>query len=135
MNSEKKQQDKSELRKFGLTTGAIFALIFGLALPWLFNRDYPVWPWYLAATLWSLAVVLPLALRPVFKVWMTLGHWLGWINTRIILGVMFYTVFFFAGLVMKLIGKDPMARKIDKTVSSYRVQSQARPRDHVERPF
>jgi len=135
MNSEKKQQDKSELRKFGLTTGAMFVLIFGLALPWLFNHDYPVWPWYLAATLWSLAVFLPLALRPVFKVWMTLGHWLGWINTRIILGIMFYTVFFVVGMVMKLMGKDPMARKIDRAVSSYRVQSQARPRDHVERPF
>jgi hypothetical protein len=66
---------------------------------------------------------------------MTLGHWLGWINTRIILGVMFYTVFFIAGLAMKLAGQDPMSRKLNKTAKSYRVASHARPKDHVERPF
>lgn len=135
MNPDHSQQSNKELRTFGLTTGIMMVLIFGLALPWLFHRPYPTWPWIIAATAWSVALILPAALQPVFKAWMTFGHWLGWINTRIILGIMYYTVFFMVGLAMKSMGKDPMARKIDKTADSYRVQSRTRSKDHVERPF
>ena len=135
MNSKHKQQSNKELRTFGLTTGVMIVLIFGLALPWLFSRAFPTWPWIVTAILWSIALILPTALRPVFKAWMTIGHWLGWINTRIILGIMFYTVFFMVGLAMRSLGKDPMARKIDKKAGSYRVKSHTRSRDHVERPF
>jgi hypothetical protein len=66
---------------------------------------------------------------------MRIGHALGWINTRIILGLMFYTVFFIIAMSMKLLGKDPMSRKIDKTLNSYRVCSEKRARDHLEKPF
>jgi hypothetical protein len=48
---------------------------------------------------------------------------------------MFYTVFFAVGLVLKILGKDPMSRKIDKTAESYRVTSRVHTKDHVERPF
>ncbi len=135
MNPGQTQQSNKELRTFGLSTGIMVALIFGFTLPWLFNRPYPTWPWIMAGVLWSGALIMPSALQPVFKAWMTLGHWLAWINTRIILGIMFYTVFSMVGLAMKSMGKDPMARKIDKKADSYRVQSRTRSKDHVERPF
>jgi len=126
---------KKELRNFGLTLGGMVALVFGLALPWLFGRPYPLWPLVVAGLVWAFALTLPQALRPVFRSWMAVGHGLAWINSRIILGVMFYTVFLLVGLIMKLVGKDPMARKFDDRAGSYRVQSQQRPKDHLERPF
>lgn len=135
MTTDETRRNTKELRAFGLTLGGMAALVFGLALPWLFGRPYPVWPWILSGALLSAALVLPGALRPVFRVWMTIGHWLGWINTRIILGILFYTVFLLAGVIMKLMGKDPMARKFDSTAVSYRVHSPQRSRTHVERPF
>lgn len=124
-----------ELRKFGLTTGAIVVVLFGLLLPWLFSRSYPYWPWVLAGILWVWALIAPATLKPVYDGWMKVGHVLGWINTRIILGLMFFTVFFAAGLILKALGKDPMSRKIDKSVESYRVASRVHTKDHVERPF
>jgi hypothetical protein len=126
---------KQELRKFGLTTGAIVAVLFGLLLPWLFNHAWPTWPWIVAAILWTWAVLLPATLKPVYHGWMKVGHVLGGVNTRIILGIMFYTVFFLVGLIMKLVGNDPMSRKINKTASSYRVISRPRNKNHVERPY
>ena len=48
---------------------------------------------------------------------------------------MFYTVFLFVAVLMKLLGKDPMSRQIDKTLDSYRVQSEQRAPDHLEKPF
>jgi F0F1-type ATP synthase assembly protein I len=127
--------NKQELRKFGLTTGAIVAVLFGLLLPWLFDHVWPTWPWVVAAALWIWAILLPATLEPVYHGWMKVGHVLGWINTRIILGVMFYTVFFLVGLIMKVLGNDPMSRKIDKAAISYRVVSRPRNKNHVERPF
>jgi len=127
--------NKQELRNFGLTTGAIVAILFGLLLPWLFNRAWPVWPWVAAAVLWAWALMLPASLKPVYIGWMKVGYILGWINTRIILGLMFYTVFFAVGLILKVLGKDPMSRKIDKSIESYRIASRVHNKDHVERPF
>ncbi|HEB85676.1 MAG TPA: sxtJ [Gammaproteobacteria bacterium] len=124
-----------ELRKFGLTTGAIVVVLFGLLLPWLFSRSYPYWPWVLAGILWVWALIAPATLKLVYGGWMKVGHVLGWINTRIILGLMFFTVFFAAGLILKALGKDPMSRKIDRSVESYRVASRVHTKDHVERPF
>jgi hypothetical protein len=124
-----------EMRKFGLSMGAIIAILFGLLLPWLFDHDYPLWPWIAAGLFWLAAAAAPALLRPVYSAWMRIGHALGWINTRIILGLMFYTVFFIIAMSMKLLGKDPMSRKIDKTLNSYRVRSEKRARDHLEKPF
>lgn len=126
---------KQELRKFGLTTGAIVAGLFGLLLPWLFNYSWPTWPWMVSGVLWVWAIVLPVTLAPVYHGWMKVGHVLGWINTRIILGLMFFTVFFLVGLIMKILGNDPMSRKIDKSATSYRVVSRKHNKNHVERPF
>ena len=49
--------DRRGLRKFGLTTGAIMVMLFGLVLPWLRDRPLPLWPWCVAAVLavWALA--------------------------------------------------------------------------------
>jgi hypothetical protein len=37
--------DKAGLRRFGLTTGIIVAVLFGIVLPWVFNLGWPTWPW------------------------------------------------------------------------------------------
>ena len=128
-------QNKTEMRKFGLMMGAVIAILFGLLLPWLFAHAYPVWPWIIAGIFWLAAAVMPASLKPVHSGWLRFGHALGWINTRIILGLMFYTVFLFVSLIMRLVGKDPMSRTFDKNLNSYRVPSQVRERDHLEKPF
>jgi hypothetical protein len=129
------QKEAEEQKTFGQVTGLAIAIIFGLLLPWLFDKAYPWWPWCVALVLWLFAYTYPIALRPVSKVWLTVGHWLGWFNTRVILGLMYYTVFFITGLAMRLMGKDPMARKLDGSIESYRVKSAIRSKNHVERPF
>lgn len=135
LNKQNEQPGKKELREFGLVTGAIVVGLFGLLLPWLFDKALPVWPWIIAAVLWVWGLLLPASLAPVYRGWLAFGHVLGWINTRIILGIMFYLMFLPVGLFMRLLGKDPMARSIDKSKSTYRV-THARPKkDHVERPY
>jgi hypothetical protein len=135
MQSINRNPDKKELRNFGLVTGGLIPIIFGLLLPWLFERNFPGWPWMVGAVLLIWAAILPKTLKPVYLVWMTLGNALGWINTRIILSIMFYLIILPVGLVMRLTGKDPMAQSITREQRSYRVISAVPDKKHVERPF
>ena len=128
--------DKKGLRKFGVTTGAIIVVLFAAFFPWVFDvATMPIWPWILAGLLWVPALLMPSVLRPVYTTWMKIGHGIGWVNTRIILGVLFYILVLPMGLIMRLFGKDPMTRKLDKSVSSYRVKSVSEPKDRLEKPF
>ena len=128
--------DNKGLRKFGFTTGAIIVVLFAAFFPWVFDAArMPMWPWILAGLLWVPALLMPSILRPVYTTWMKIGHGIGWVNTRIILGVLFYTLVLPMGLIMRLFGKDPMTRKLDKTVPSYRKESVSEPKDRLEKPF
>jgi hypothetical protein len=135
MMHEIEKLDKKGLRKFGLVTGAIVAVLFGLLLPWLFERGLPLWPWYIAGTLWALALVIPVALGPVYHVWMRFGMVLGWINTRIILGLVFYIIFTPISLLFMIFRKDPMHRRKEPNAASYRVTTKNNSREHMERPY
>ena len=115
MNTTNTPPTKKVLKEFGLITGAILVILFGLFFPWLFEHKYPLWPWFVAGILWLWALVLPATLIQVYRAWMAIGHGLGWINSRIILGIMFYLIILPIGLTMRLFGKDPMARKFDNT--------------------
>lgn len=128
--------DNKGLRKFGISTGAIIVVLFAAFFPWVFDAaTMPIWPWVLAILLWVPALLLPSVLRPVYTSWMKIGHGIGWVNTRIILGVLFYMLVLPTGLILRLLDKDPMARKLDKSASSYRIKSVHEPKDRLEKPF
>ena len=127
--------DRQELRKFGFVFAAGLVLIFGLFFPWVLEKPSPSWPWIVAAVFAGSSLILPQALKPVFLLWMKIGHVLGWINTRIILGVVFFIIFAPVALLIRLFGKDPMHRQLDATTSTYRVKSEKLPRERMERPF
>jgi hypothetical protein len=126
--------DSKGLRDFGLVTGGIIAALFGLLFPWLLEVPTPVWPFALGGILGAWGLIHPPSLRPVYITWMKSGLLLGRITTPIVMGVVFFLVLFPTGLVMRLAGRDPLARKLDPDASSYRVTG----RDvdsSMERPF
>lgn len=128
--------DSKGLRKFGITTGVIIVILFAVFFPWLFDAaNMPVWPWIVASVLWVPALFVPDTLQPVYVIWMRFGHAIGWVNTRIILGLVFYIMILPMGLIMRMFGNDPMARKFDKSVSSYRVKAMSEPKERLERPY
>jgi len=127
--------DTAGLRKFGLVTAAAFVVIFGLFLPWLFSFKMPIWPWILAAVLVGMALLAPDALGPVYKIWMKFALLLNKITTPLILGIIFFLVFFPAGILMKLFRGDPMKREIEPDSESYRVESKNPESSRMENPF
>jgi hypothetical protein len=124
-----------DLRNFGLLLGALFAMIFGFLLPLLHRRPIPWWPWTLAAMLAAAALVRPALLFYVHAVWNAFGKVLGWINTRLILGLLFYAVVTPMGLLMRLLRRSPSQPGHASSPSSHRVQSREIARASFERPF
>lgn len=133
--------DRKGLRDFGLTTGAIVAVLFGLFFPWLLDRQinflsFPGnWPWILLLLLGGWGLIAPLTLRPVYRVWMKFGLLMSRITTPIIMGIVFYGMFMPTGVIMRLFGKDAMARRFDDKIDSYRVPSKKAPTKNLEKPF
>jgi hypothetical protein len=58
-----------------------------------------------------LGLVYPPLLRVPNRLWWRFSHILGWINSRIILGFLFFVVLAPIGLWWRVKGKDPLARK------------------------
>lgn len=100
-----------EIRSFAWIVSAALLLI-ATYQAW---RGAPRWLWItllaIAAVLLLGAAVAPSLLRPVYRAWMRLGEVLAWVNTRIILTLVFFLVVTPIGLVMRLFGRSPMAAR------------------------
>jgi hypothetical protein len=112
--------DPKQLRSFALVTSGLLAGIFGLLLPAIWNYAWPVWPWAAGGILAAWGVVAPATLFPFYRYWMKFAAVLGWINTRLLLGFVFYALITPIGFVARLFGRDPMQRKFDEHIASYR---------------
>lgn len=126
---------KKKLRLFGIFAGLFLGVLLGLLLPWLKDYSLPQWPWIIGAILWILAFLAPATLKPVYDIWMRIGFVLGWINTQTILCIVFYGLVTPMGLLMRLVTKDPMERKFDVSMQTYRLSRQSRTRSSMEKPF
>jgi len=105
------------IRKFGVT----FAVLGTIGAALMIYKGNPHWPWLLGAGLFFLLTgfVAHSLLRPVYVAWMKFAHVLGWINTRVLLGVFFYLVLTPAGLLARAFGKDLLDLKIDGDSQTY----------------
>ncbi len=128
-------QSKQELRKFGLIMAGVITVLFGLMIPVISNNSYPLWPWTIASVFLIVSIIHPKLLNQVYKLWMEIGHVLGWINTRIILAVLFFGILTPVGLIMRILGKDPLLKKVDANLASYRVICKPIESNEFERPF
>lgn len=109
---------KKELGDFGLTVGMILILLGGLVM-WRGKRELSP---YLLATgvlLVFLGLALPGILKPLQKIWMGFSVVIGFFVSRIILFILFYAVLSPIGLIARLLGKDILDQKIDRSRPTY----------------
>lgn len=114
-----------ELRRFGFTVAIPLALLAGLGV-WRGHTLFPSALGGLAFALGVLALLTPRFLRPVHKHWMQMAYALGWFNTRVLLGLVYFFVMTPIGMVMRLLGRDPLDRRL-RDRPSYWVERTRRP--------
>lgn len=127
--------DRGELRKFGLTTGAIVAVLFGGLIPWIWNFRYPSWPWVVFAVLGALAIFAPMLLQPVHRIWMRIGLLISRVTTPLFMGIVFFLMIVPTGVVMRMVGRDTLRRNIDSSADTYRVEPDLHESDSLENPY
>ncbi len=121
---EKLSLDNKTLKRYGVTMFVALVIIGTILLV----KHKPGFVWlYAAGGMFLISgITIPSSLKQVYIAWMKLAFVLGWINTRIILALMFYLVFTPIGLAMKLFGKDLLDRKIEKDKQSYWIKREAK---------
>ena len=127
---------RRDLRNFGLVMAAVLALVGGYL--WYVDAIYPAQVIHgVAAAFLIVGLVVPIVLTPIYFPWMWLARILAFINTHLLLGIVFYTLFTFIGLCMRLLGRDPLDRKILPDSDSYwqRRDPSLLPSEHYQRQF
>jgi len=107
---------RNDLRKFGVTIGIVLLVIAGF-LFWKEKESF--WLLLIGITLITIGLVIPVVLKPVYWAWMVFAAIIGWIMTRVILSVLFYIVFTLIGLISRMLGKQFLELKWDKSKSTY----------------
>lgn len=95
-------------------TAVIVGFVSSLAAAWSAYRNR----WLIAELLAGIAITLiliglliPVAARPFHRGWMKLAAALGYFNTRLVLSILYVAVLAPYGLVLRLLGRDPLNRR------------------------
>ena len=107
-------------RGFGLIFSAVFVII-GL-YPVLQGQDIRLWALIIALIFLFFGIFLPKALIVPNKLWFKFGILLGAIVSPIIMGIIFFLVVTPTGIIMRLLGKDLLRQKLNKSKKSYWIQ-------------
>jgi saxitoxin biosynthesis operon SxtJ-like protein len=105
-------------RRFGFIVGAIFLIIACLRAFLVDNIDVASGTLGLVGFgLIAAAALVPNALEPVQWAWGRLGLLLHKITNPLLLGLIFVVTIIPTGLIMRMLGKDPMTRRFDRSAS------------------
>jgi hypothetical protein len=109
--------ESSSDRSFGF----VFAGFFTLLAAYGWWQESERWPISLGiAGVFLLAALLrPRILAPLNRLWAKLGHVMGMIVSPLVLGLIFFAVMAPLGLLMRLLGKDPLRLRRDSRAGSY----------------
>ena len=115
---ERHSATRTELKWFGLMFAG-FAGLLGVLAWWRTHHT-------LAAILWSIGCVVgvtysavPSIRRPFFDLWMAIAYPIGWVVSHVIIALVFYLLVTPIGLIMRLLGRDPMNRAFDRSATTY----------------
>ena len=102
---------KKQLREFGLLIGFGLPLLIGWLIPALMGHGLRTWTLWVGFLGLLIGLTSPRLLHYPYKFWMKLGFILGWVNSRIILFLVYTIVLIPIAFVMRLVGYDPLRTK------------------------
>ena len=117
MNHSTSQPTPKDLRTFSLIWSFIFLVI--TVFPLASEGYVRLWSVGCFAFFLGVAYIRPTILTWFYRVWLKFGMIIGGIISKIILVVLYYGVFTPFGLVFRVLGKDPLNRRLDPKSTSY----------------
>ena len=116
--------------------GFLFALIFLLiGIFQLVRSSHFVFFMMAGFMFFTMALLKPLFLQPFRKLWEQFGFILGFINTYIVLILIYFLFFMPFGLIIRLLRKDPLKKRIVLKSESYWEVTSGDPQNHLNFQF
>ena len=127
---------KPNLRRFGLETALALAVLGAGAS--FFGKIPPSFALMgLALLFFLLGLLIPGILLPAYHGLTWTGRILGWVNTRLFLGVLYYILMTPFGIIRRLFGKNPIRSDFysDAPIGWKRCPARKDPERDLERQF
>lgn len=133
----KKRDERKDIRTFGIGLAVILLAMGSYRFYYKEQYDIALWFFIAGGMALVLALLAPSVLKPLYKVVTAVAHKIGWVNTRVLLAVLYYLLFTPIAVVFRLFGRDPLDRKIEVSKDSYWVPRKQSPMDkkRYERQF
>ena len=109
MNTKK---SKKQLREFGFLFSFLLIFFIGLIIPVIFGHSFRAWTLWVGAPIIIISVIHPNSLQLPYIAWIKLGNILGWVNSHIILSIIFIFVLLPIALLMRINGYNPLYKKL-----------------------
>ena len=99
------------LREFGFLISFTLPILIGWLLPAIGGHSFRKWTLWIGIISLLLTFFNPNLLSKPYRFWMKIGYYLGWINSRLILGLVYLIILQPIAIVMKIFGYDPLKKK------------------------
>ena len=128
-----KFNNKTEFRNFAIGLAVILTVIS--AVQWYLQVAVYSYLLGAAGVILVVGLLIPVVIKPVFILFSYIGFVLGWVMTRVILGLLFYLVFTPIGLIVRLTGKALLKTKFRSGEASYWIDREKGEEVDFERQF
>tara|TARA_B110000263_G_C14876640_1_gene315455 strand:- start:28 stop:432 length:405 start_codon:yes stop_codon:yes gene_type:complete len=112
--------EKSSEKSFGVVFSIVFLII--ALYPLTSSASIHIWPLAISALFLLLAFLAPAILILPNKLWFKFGMLLGSIVAPIVMALVYFITVLPIGLIMRLLGKDLLKLKLDKSAKSYWIE-------------
>ena len=119
---------RRELQQFAAIWFPAFWALVGVLVYWRGNAPtIACWIWGVALLITVIGCVRPSFMRCPFVGMLAVTFPIGWVVSHVVLGVTYYAVLTPIGLIMRLLGRDPLSRRFESGAESYWVTRKSAP--------
>ncbi|MEA3492111.1 MAG: SxtJ family membrane protein [Campylobacterota bacterium] len=116
---------KYDLKLFALIWAGIF-IVIGV-LPLIKDGGVRYWAIVISLAFVATAFLKPELLSRFYLIWIKIGTLIGGVISRIIMFILFFGLFTPVSLFLKLLGKDLLNKKVDRSQDSYWIDRETQP--------
>ena len=117
---------RRQLRQFaGIWFPGLFAVIGGWVLWYTGSPVAALAVWLPAVLLSVVGFFVPRLMRWIFVGWMVAAWPVGWLISHLLLAGVYYLLFTPIGVMMRVAGRDPLGRRLDRSAETYWVARSA----------
>ena len=105
----------------------VFAFIWSVIFVIIGTINNITWLYYLSIVFIVFGYFNPIIFINFYKIWIKIGTFMGSIISKVIMFVLYFGLFTPISVFLKILGKDLLNKKIDKSPNSYWIKRERQP--------